>query len=311
MNSQSPEPWSFAARAAYFGDRVCAFCHHHNPAGARFCNECASPLQLKPCNRCDAVNDQAATNCHHCGAAFPVPLGRSPATSLYPAPRAAPPTAAEVPVAEAGTQRGFATSALRAYWRSVRPAQFLLTAGAALLIAGAYALHHIDAVTPEKRTEVASRPVSAPEFRAPAATPRMPMTTEPKAAEPETKAALQPPLPAADTEAPKPASALERPVPVPATKRASARQRTASGQTPAATLRLAQSRAATGVRAPGAGIRKTPRADPWHVMQVSLARCSGDLFARIVCDQRVRQRFCAGRWGKAPECASFTNEHGQ
>ena len=47
-------------------------------------------------------------------------------------------------------------------------------------------------------------------------------------------------------------------------------------------------------------------------MQASLENCSGDLFARIVCDQRVRLRFCEGHWGKAPQCASgVVNEHGQ
>jgi hypothetical protein len=48
----------------------------------------------------------------------------------------------------------------------------------------------------------------------------------------------------------------------------------------------------------------------WEVMNVNLARCTGDLIARIVCEQRVRQRFCEGRWGEVPECATgVTNEH--
>jgi hypothetical protein len=47
-------------------------------------------------------------------------------------------------------------------------------------------------------------------------------------------------------------------------------------------------------------------------MEVSLARCSGDLIARFVCDQRVRLQFCEGHWGKAPACASgVANDHGQ
>ena len=80
-----PPHWTFAARAAYFGDRMCAFCDHRNPAGAKFCNECASPLHLKPCSKCDAVNHQAATNCYKCGAACPVLFGTSEATSVLPA----------------------------------------------------------------------------------------------------------------------------------------------------------------------------------------------------------------------------------
>jgi len=47
-------------------------------------------------------------------------------------------------------------------------------------------------------------------------------------------------------------------------------------------------------------------------MHASLARCGGDLIDRIVCDQRVRRRFCEGYWGEAPECASgIANDHGQ
>jgi hypothetical protein len=49
----------------------CGFCSHVNPAGAKFCNDCGSPLHLKPCNQCDGVNDQVAKNCYKCGAEFP------------------------------------------------------------------------------------------------------------------------------------------------------------------------------------------------------------------------------------------------
>jgi hypothetical protein len=50
----------------------CRFCHHANPAGAKFCNECGSPVHLKPCPRCDAVTDASAGACHQCGAPFDV-----------------------------------------------------------------------------------------------------------------------------------------------------------------------------------------------------------------------------------------------
>jgi ribosomal protein L40E len=45
----------------------CFFCNHINPAGAKFCNDCGSPLHLKPCRQCEAINDQAAKNCYKCG----------------------------------------------------------------------------------------------------------------------------------------------------------------------------------------------------------------------------------------------------
>jgi hypothetical protein len=45
----------------------CPFCDHTNPADAKFCNECGSPLHLKPCKQCDAINDRSAKKCYNCG----------------------------------------------------------------------------------------------------------------------------------------------------------------------------------------------------------------------------------------------------
>jgi len=52
------------------GSSRCRFCTHDNPDGARFCNACGSPLHLKPCPHCEAVNDTAAAQCYECGAAL-------------------------------------------------------------------------------------------------------------------------------------------------------------------------------------------------------------------------------------------------
>ena len=48
----------------------CFCCDHRNPAGARFCNACGTPLHLKPCKHCDAINTRAAAHCHKCGETF-------------------------------------------------------------------------------------------------------------------------------------------------------------------------------------------------------------------------------------------------
>lgn len=50
---------------------TCCFCNHQNPERAKFCNECASPLHLRPCTSCNAVNARASETCHRCGAALP------------------------------------------------------------------------------------------------------------------------------------------------------------------------------------------------------------------------------------------------
>jgi len=48
----------------------CRFCAHANPEGAKFCNDCGSPLHLKPCPHCEAITDVSAADCHQCGAPF-------------------------------------------------------------------------------------------------------------------------------------------------------------------------------------------------------------------------------------------------
>ena len=64
----------------------CRFCRHDNPAGAKYCNRCGAPLELKSCEACDAVNARSATHCRKCGCTFePQP----PASSLA-APAGAP-----------------------------------------------------------------------------------------------------------------------------------------------------------------------------------------------------------------------------
>ena len=308
MDSSPPAPWTFAARAGYFGDRMCPFCDRRNPAGAKFCNDCGSPLGLKPCNQCHAVNHQAAKNCYKCGTEYPVLFTKPEATPALPA--ADPTPGWEIPgdvgVGATVTRPLFAAA-------EVLPADWRLAVIAAMLIAGAYAAYRINATVPDV-TEVAPQQIGTAEHNAPTAAFVVPMEVESKPVEPETTAALPAPIPASNPEAPKRASARQRPVPVPATKRPSVRQRPVP-EVPApvaAAPPVAQARAATPVGAPVAETRKARRPDPWEAMHVSLASCGGDLFDRILCDQRVRRRFCEGHWGEAPECASgVANDHGQ
>ena len=315
MGSPSPPHWTFAARAAYFGDRMCAFCDHRNPAGAKFCNDCASPLHLKPCKQCRAVNDQAATNCYKCGAASPVLLRTPEATPALPAVDSPPASATPgvVAVAAAVTQPQFAASALRAGWRW--PGQLLVGTLATILITGDYDAHRRYMATPDDAMEVESQPIGALENNATTATPAVPVAVESTPVEPERTVALEASVTATNAEAAKRASLRQRPVPVPATKRAGAHQRPVPARrTPAsATPPVANGvAAASGDGARVAQTREALQPDPWRVMHVSLARCSGDLIARIVCDQRVRRRFCEGHWGEAPACTiGFANEHGQ
>ena len=174
MDSPPPAPWTFAARAAYFGDPACPFCEHRNPVGAQFCCDCGSPLELKPCHQCDAVNCQAATICHKCGAECPALFTTPDATPVLPAADPAPawPTPGDVGVAATVKQPQLAAAALRTGWR--------LAALATILIAGAYAAYRINPATPDAMG-VASQPIGAGEQNAPTAASALPVAVESEA----------------------------------------------------------------------------------------------------------------------------------
>ncbi|HYF60116.1 MAG TPA: zinc ribbon domain-containing protein, partial [Burkholderiaceae bacterium] len=48
----------------------CPYCEYGNTIGAKFCNECGSPLHLRPCPSCQRVSDASATRCDFCGTPF-------------------------------------------------------------------------------------------------------------------------------------------------------------------------------------------------------------------------------------------------
>jgi hypothetical protein len=293
MGSPCPPRWNFAERAAYFGERICAFCGHRNPAGARFCNDCASPLELKPCKQCDGVNDHAATSCHHCGEAYPVPAGTPERTGALLSADPAPD--------------------FDATGRSLTPRELIVAALAAIVSLGAYDAYRVHGAKPAVM-ETAEKAPPAPETYGTTATAAAPADAESKPVEPEQAAPVQLPVPADTVEATQRAPVGQRQAPVPRALHASAHQHPVparhvpAGKTTAAAHRPAVARG--GARVAHSG--KARRQDPSPVMHVSLASCEGDLLARIVCDQRVRRDRCEGRWGEAPECPSgIVNEHGQ
>jgi hypothetical protein len=81
----------------------CPFCDHANPASAKFCNDCGSPLHLRPCKQCEAINNQAATNCYKCGAEFPISVATVEAAPVAPAPNT---PAASAILSDVGLEHG-------------------------------------------------------------------------------------------------------------------------------------------------------------------------------------------------------------
>jgi hypothetical protein len=318
MGSSRPPNWSFAARAAYFGDQLCPFCDHRNPAGAKFCNECASPLHLKPCKRCDAVNHASATACYKCGAAYPAPLKPEPALAWQAIE--SEPSAAVVGATLTGAKNAQTPS------RSIKAGQLVLVTVVTVLIASAYSVYRTgvsptvaesvlsqpgntagyDGLTPKPVAPIAAQSLLTEprEHDASTAAPVSPVAVTPKPVESERIIVAEPTNVGGDAEATH--GTATTPTPLPPPKHASAQQRSVS-----------QRRAAS----PPSGAHNVAAARPtdshnavhaahWEVMNVNLSRCAGDLIARIVCEQRVRQRFCEGRWGEVPECATgVTNEH--
>jgi hypothetical protein len=100
------------------------------------------------------------------------------------------------------------------------------------------------------------------------------------------------------------AAVLRPGAPVPAAKPSSAHERSPAKRraSPAAVPPVARGTVATRVRSRVGHAGKGHRPDRWHVMYASLASCDGDLIDRIVCNQRIRLRFCEGYWGEVPQC---------
>jgi class 3 adenylate cyclase len=59
----------------------CSQCKHENPAGMKFCGQCAAPLAAR-CPACGAANPSENRFCGHCAA----PLGQAPAAPKFASP---------------------------------------------------------------------------------------------------------------------------------------------------------------------------------------------------------------------------------
>jgi len=63
--------------------------------------------------------------------------------------------------------------------------------------------------------------------------------------------------------------------------------------------------------APAPAVRAAPP-DRAQVLAAALAKCGGDFFSRVGCEQRTRAQHCEGQWGQVPQCpAGIANDHGQ
>ena len=132
----------------------CLFCKHLNPAGAIFCNECGTQLNVQPCDHCGAIDAREARNCHKCGAEFPLhaPPEPGPESELLangqdsalnsPADVAPPPGPINPDLVEGAHNMAAVAAGSRRNWR---PA----AAGLSLALIAVAAFVYFDRVQPE------------------------------------------------------------------------------------------------------------------------------------------------------------------
>jgi len=161
--------------------------------------------------------------------------------------------------------------------------------------------------TPSPRRPIGSAsPVPAPPSDAsaspspPAATPEAPRASEDKAGATGAAASATQPIEIRSLPA--------KPAPRPAHRRTAPEKAQSAAQPPAVQAPAAPVRAPEVAAAPAA-----PVVDRWTRMADELSRCTReDFIARVICDQRVRFRYCGNYWGKVPQCpGSPAPERGQ
>lgn len=131
---------------------LCFCCGHGNPAGAKFCNACGTPMHLKPCRRCEAINARAAAHCHQCGETFALEfLALDQAARVEDVPEASAGMAdVEAPADAAGPRLLRQQRVLAA-----RIAAVLLGLAATALLSAYYAYQHPGASAGQAQIEAA------------------------------------------------------------------------------------------------------------------------------------------------------------
>src|SRR5215213_7503812 len=77
--SPSYTPTRAVASSSALAPRVdCPFCAYPNLPEAKLCSSCGVPVDLVPCEHCEAVNRRESASCYRCGARQGETLVRSP-----------------------------------------------------------------------------------------------------------------------------------------------------------------------------------------------------------------------------------------
>lgn len=294
----------------------CAVCGKDNQPGTRFCVHCGASLAAA----------QAP-------APRPAPAPSPNATSTVPtrsAPAALPPLGVNDTGGRTAANPGPPPAGMPAYESEPKGggAKILLGIGvAALIIAGGFVGYKIFGGSADVKdsfahfdTTVTPRSESPPTPSTPAAASKEPAAD--KAQPPSTPSVAE--QPKAEEKEPAKADATKAETAkgdgtkaAPDGDKAKAVTSGAKGESraPKGTGTPAASPAAPTTPTPAPAARPAPAApapapapappvqDRWAQMTEELQRCQKEsLFSRVVCDQRVRLRFCDGYWGKVSQC---------
>jgi hypothetical protein len=289
----------------------CAICGKDNQAGTRFCVHCGAALAAPASGSRQSTIETA-------GAILaPKPPSQSPSGGIpstqnittgtippyAPRPASAPPPA-EPPFVPPEVE---AAPAVPAYNADPKKAGWLVIVIAAVGVLAVLGYFGYKVMRGGATKDTLTRIETPPPKSTPAAPrePSPPGTTE----APKTTEASPPPV--QEAPAPPPESQQPRAVaptsPAPKTPRASSSGQSTSRQPvaqPSAPVAPAPAPQAQARPAPPAPVpAAAPLPDRWAQFAEDLHRCERETFlSRVVCDQRVRIRYCDGYWGKVPQC---------
>ena len=271
MDGAGTLPDRWALAAGRASSKGCIICHGPRLPGARLCVPCKAALKRA---RLETVSEL-------------VPLPSRAAAEAEAARRRAKALA----VAQATTPR-----------RRGKPRLTVLGVVVAAMIAGGYVA--LRSPRPAGQSQV------VPLARVPHSVPMPAARTEPAhvVVAPEAKPVVEPPVPppqAAGAPHPPLHAAQKRVVSAPSVPSAPPVDRFPVATEPVAVAPPAM----PDVRLPAA---EAPAPDRWQVMADQVARCGRDgFFAGVICEQRVRLKYCDGYWGVAAQCPSgIPNDHG-
>jgi len=300
----------------------CAICGKDNQAGTRFCVHCGAALTIPP----PGASQQSTI------ATAGAVLGPKQPPSSSAAPSVSAPATATVPLYTPRSANAMPPADTRSIPPNVQSSPAVPAydadpkkAGMVVVVIGVVGLLAVvgylgykffggpsDMKDTLTRIESApsSQSASAPAPAGSSATPQAVTAAAPKPAEGKSAppAADEPRPSAARAEEPKAPSS-----PPPQSESKAATKGSASTQgrpsvAPAVTPPSASAAAPQVAAHPVAPARSvaaapSPVVDRWAQFTEELHRCQSEGFlSRVVCDQRVRIRFCDGYWGKVPQC---------